>query len=429
MSVELSSGNYLSRTVGVPTSHQAFSCCGWFKRSSDAAIDEYVIHFGSGTNPIQIKVEHDDDKITLNLQYSGSRIVSGPVATVGSWFFIGLVCSGTTATMYWRAEGETSLSSGSASNTGGDWTTDNIYLGRDATTAPSNPFTGKAACARFWNVANTVGEMQAESESLTLVKTANNLSDHRFDGANIAAALVDDSGNGNDFTATGTVTVSVDEPTVTVGGGAAHELAGGDDLPVITSIDLAPTTVSLVAGDDQSMLLTINDQNDAPIPYLEGVSASDTTSVATVTQPAATDASGEATFLVGSLAAGSASVTVTLDGVTSNAAAVTVTAQPTPAVVNVLPITVALAAGTTQQFTASLDGDPSATFVWSISSGAGSIGAGGLFTATTPGTVVVQAAHSSDAALYGEATITVSGGATAPISGPPPARRNRRRFK
>jgi hypothetical protein len=284
MSVELSSGNYLSRSGGVPASHQAFSCCAWVKRSVDAAQDEYIIHFGTGSDPVHIKVEHDDNLFKLNLQYSTSRIGVGPTATIDSWFFIGLVCSGTTATLYWRVEGETSLSSHAVSNTGPMWGTANIYLGRDGTTTPFNPFDGLVACFRVWDAAITVGEMQTESESLTAVKTTSLLSDHRFDGANIAAAVEDDHSSNNDFTATGTVAVSVDEPTVTAGGGATHELAGGDDLPVITSIDLAPTNVSLIVGDDQTMTLTINDQNDVALPYLEGVAASSATAVATVTR-------------------------------------------------------------------------------------------------------------------------------------------------
>jgi hypothetical protein len=408
MSVELSSGNYLSRTGGVPASHQAFSCCAWVKRASDAAQDEYIIHFGTGTNPIQIKVEHDDNKFTLNLQYSGSRIVSGPTATVGSWFFVGLICSGTTATLYWRAEGETSLSSGSASNTGSDWTTNNIYLGRDAGTTPFNPFAGKMACFRVWDAAITVGELTTESESLTAVKTTGLLSDHRFDGANIAAAVEDDHSSNNDFTATGTVTVSVDEPTVTAGG-ATDELAGGDDLPVISSIDLSPTNVSLIVGDDQTMALMINDQDDVALPYLTGVSASSATAVATVTQPAATNAAGEATFLVDTLQVGTASITVALDGVTSNAAAVTVTAQPVSGTVNVVPATVSMVASTLQQFTAELLGEPGAAFTWTVPSGGGSISATGLYTAPGgAGSATVRATLTADATVYGQASVTIT---------------------
>jgi hypothetical protein len=216
MSVRVSSGNYLSRSGGIPASHQAFSACVWFKRKVDTGIGEFILHFGTGTNPIQVRIG-DDDTLRLNLQYSGSRLVNAGTVAVDEWVFVGVACSGTTATLYWRREDESGLSSGTASNTGSDWTTDNLYVGRDAGTTPFNPFDGLVANLRVWDVALSGSEMLAEAAASAAVRTSDLLSDHAMTGANIAAAVVDDSGEGNDFTATGSPTVDADMPTTTAG--------------------------------------------------------------------------------------------------------------------------------------------------------------------------------------------------------------------
>jgi hypothetical protein len=213
-----------------------------------------------------------------------------------------------------------------------------------------------------------------------------------------------------------------------VGGSSEIAASGEGDFPVISAVVISSAGEAVQAGNYADVLVTVREQTGVGQAGLTGTISSTDTGVATVSQLEATDANGQAVIRILGVATGSCTISATFDGVTSNLIPVTVSLSST-ATVAVTPATAALAAGATQQFTAALDGDPSATFVWSISSGAGSISAGGLFTATTPGTIVARATYSGDAGLYGEATITVSGGATATPSGPPPARRNRRRFK
>lgn len=82
----------------------------------------------------------------------------------------------------------------------------------------------------------------------------------------------------------------------------------------------------------------------------------------------------------------------------------------------VSPSSVTLAPGQTQQFTATLNGQPHAV-TWSVSGAVATITPGGLFEAfTTPVTVVVTATSTTNPALTGTATVTIGGTGTASLA-------------
>lgn len=404
MSFSLSPGNYLVRTVGVPASHQDFAAYGWIKRGADPEASAYFLHFGTGNSPIQVYI-NAEGYLIARFQYSSTRYITGAHVDVGEVIFFLLDCSGTTGTLYWRKEGEASLASGSANNTGAKWGTDNIYVGRNA---DGFPFTGLVACLRIRDAAfGGAAAAMAESLSLTAVETDDLLSDHRGDGANIAAAVEDDHTSNNDWTAVGTPTVDAWEPTVTVGG-ATHSMSGGDEFPVITSIDLSTASSSITEGDSRDLTAAIKDQQGVGLPHLTGTPASDDTDVATVSQLAATDASGNAVLRVIGVAPGTATITLAIDGVASNAVSVTVSEQPVSNPLQVFPITVSLDAGATQQFAATIGGGD-ATVTWTIPSGGGLIDGDGLYTApASAGTATVRGTLVADSSIYAEATVTIS---------------------
>lgn len=105
--------------------------------------------------------------------------------------------------------------------------------------------------------------------------------------------------------------------------------------------------------------------------------------------------------------AGSATVRATLTNETSKYAQAGVTISLS-AVAEVSPASASIYAGQTQQFTATLDGDPD-DFVWSVVSGGGSISATGLYTAPAGATTaVIRATWADNVAVYDESTVTVS---------------------
>ncbi|MBI4911359.1 MAG: IPT/TIG domain-containing protein [Acidobacteria bacterium] len=84
--------------------------------------------------------------------------------------------------------------------------------------------------------------------------------------------------------------------------------------------------------------------------------------------------------------------------------------------VTIAPTTVTLAAGATQQFTATVTGSPNTAVFWT-KTGGGSLTSTGLYTApTTPGTYMVRATSQADFTKYASATVTVTAGVTVSIS-------------
>lgn len=402
MSFDFGGSGYLSRTAGVPASHQDFSACGWYIRDPGLSGIGCVIHFGTGTNPIY--VTDNGTELVMVLQYSSSRRVVVPLDD-STWIFWGIDADGANATFAWRYEGEASLSSASVANSGGAWTTAKIFVGTES--GATQNCVGLQAMVRVWDAAIGIAKLYAESLSATAVETTDLLSDHRGDGANIAAAIEDDHTSNNDFTVTGTVAVSATEPTVTVGG-ATHSLSGGDELPVITSVDLSTTQAPIIEGDSYDLTAAIKDQQGVGLPHLTGTPASDDTDVATVSQLAATDASGNAVLRVVGVAPGTATITFTVDGVASNAVSVTVVVQPTTGPMQVFPGEVSLDAGATKQFAATIGGEDAAV-TWTVPAGGGLIDGDGLYTApASAGTATVRATLVVDSSIYAEATVTIS---------------------
>lgn len=190
------------------------------------------------------------------------------------------------------------------------------------------------------------------------------------------------------------------------GGGTTVQATGEPVLPVITSIGLTDTAVSLPAGNEADVTMTVKDQDGATIQYLTGDHSSASESIATVSQLAATDSSGNATLRITAVAVGATTVTVDFGGVTRTIAVEVVSIAK--ASIAVSPVTTSVATGATKQFTASSDDGTTPTVSWSITSGSGFIDSDGLFTApSTAGTTVIRGALISDPSQYATATVTV----------------------
>lgn len=190
------------------------------------------------------------------------------------------------------------------------------------------------------------------------------------------------------------------------GGGTTVQATGEPALPVITAVVLSDTTVSMPTGNYIDVTMTVKDQDGATIQYLTGDHSSASESIATVSQLAATDSSGQATLRITAVAVGTTTVTVDFGGVTRTIAVEVVSLGK--ATITVSPATTSVATGATKQFTASSDDGTTPTVSWSITSGSGFIDSDGLFTApSTAGTTVIRGALTSDPSQYATATVTV----------------------
>jgi len=179
-------------------------------------------------------------------------------------------------------------------------------------------------------------------------------------------------------------------------------------VPVLTTISVSPSTVTLLAGATQVFTAAPKDQNGNPMVVAVSWTSSNTT-VGNV------DASG----LFTASAAGTTTVKAE-NGTVSGTATITVTAPaPTPVLttISVSPATANLIAGTTQVFTAApkdQNGNPMDVAVTWTSSNmtVGNIDASGLFTASAAGTTTVKAENGT---VSGTATITVTAPAPTPV--------------
>lgn len=100
--------------------------------------------------------------------------------------------------------------------------------------------------------------------------------------------------------------------------------SGGDDLPVITSITLAPVTGSTPVGSTFDLTATVYDQDSEGVPNFPG-SVSPSSGVATVALIGPnTNASGQVVVRVTGVAPGNIAVAYTGDGVISNGSSIAV---------------------------------------------------------------------------------------------------------
>jgi hypothetical protein len=185
----------------------------------------------------------------------------------------------------------------------------------------------------------------------------------------------------------------------------------GSSTPVLTTITVSPSSASVVAGGTQQFTATGYDQNN----------------VALNPQPAFTwSATGGGTigqnglFTAGGTAGGPFTVTAASGGKTGTASVTVSSSTPVLTTITVSPSSASVAAGGTQQFTATgydqnhVALNPQPAFTWSVTGG-GTIGQSGLFTAggTAGGPFTVTAASGGKT---GTASVTVTGGATPDFS-------------
>jgi hypothetical protein len=185
----------------------------------------------------------------------------------------------------------------------------------------------------------------------------------------------------------------------------------GTSTPVLTTITVSPSSASVSAGGTQQFAATGYDQNQ----------------VAMNPQPTFTWSVGgggtisqSGLFTAGGTAGGPFTVTAASGGKTGTASVTVSSSTPVLTTITVSPSSASVAAGGTQQFTATgydqnhVAMNPQPTFAWSAAGG-GTISQSGLFTAggTAGGPFTVTAASGGKT---GTASVTVTAGATPDFS-------------
>lgn len=177
--------------------------------------------------------------------------------------------------------------------------------------------------------------------------------------------------------------------------------------PALASITVAPATATLAAGATQQFTATGKDANGGTMAVTPTWSVS--TGGGTISPTG---------LLTAGTTAGPATVTATSGSITGTAT-VTITAG-VATTVTVTPNPANVAAGGTQQFTATgkdANGNTvSITPVWSVAAGGGTISATGLFTAGTAIGAFANTVKATAGAASGTATVNVGAGALATLT-------------
>jgi hypothetical protein len=185
--------------------------------------------------------------------------------------------------------------------------------------------------------------------------------------------------------------------------------------PTVTSVTVSPATASLQGGGAQTFTAAVAGTNSPAQTVTWTASAGTITAGGVFTAPAATASTQTITITARS----------TVDTTKTGTATVTVAAAsapaPTVSSVTVAPATANVAGGTTQQFTATVNGtnSPSQGVTWSTTAGA--ISSAGVFTApaatSSAQTITITATSTQDGTKSGTATATVAAATPAAATG------------
>lgn len=245
-----------------------------------------------------------------------------------------------------------------------------------------------AGATQQFTATGTYGDGSSADVTLTVTWTV----------ANAAFATINSSG-----LATG---VAAGSTTVTaalsgVDGTAALAVTPAVTVPTLSSIAVSPGAASIAAG--------VTQQFTATATYSDG-STANVSATASWTAANAATATINSSGLVTGVAPGTTTITASLNGVTGTAS-LAVTAKTVTSIA-VSPTTASVAAGNTQQFTATATysdgstGSVSATVSWTVANKAtATINSTGLATGVAPGTTTIIASLNG---VNGTASLTVT---------------------
>jgi uncharacterized protein YjdB len=187
-------------------------------------------------------------------------------------------------------------------------------------------------------------------------------------------------------------------------------LTGTGTAAILESIAVTPSTASVIVANTQQFTATGT--------YSDGSSQNITTSVSWVSSSTSTATIGLHTGLAKGVAAGTATLTASM-GTVKNTASLTVTAAVLTSIA-VTPATASVAAGKTQQFTATgtynngTTQNLTSSAAWTSSAtSVATVSSGGLATSLAQGTATITATSGT---ISGSATLTVTGAVLSSIA-------------
>jgi uncharacterized protein YjdB len=215
---------------------------------------------------------------------------------------------------------------------------------------------------------------------------------------NTAAAAVSSSGVVTGVAA-GSATITA--ATAGISGTAGITVTAVPVTPVVTTVTVAPTSASVVAGATTPLTATVKDQNGSVMAGQTITWSSSNTAAATV------NSSG----VVTGVAAGSATITATSSGKTGTSAITVTAVPPVVTTVTVAPTSASVVAGATTPLVATVKDQngnvmTGQTVTWTTSnSAAATVNSAGLVTGVAAGSATITATSSGKT---GTSAITVT---------------------
>lgn len=223
-----------------------------------------------------------------------------------------------------------------------------------------------------------------------------------------AGGTIDTSGLFTAGTSAGVFANTVTATSGAVSGTGSVTIGGGP----VASIEITLDTAAVPIGGTQQYIVTGRDASNNVVPVVPAP-------VWSVVNGGGTIDPTTGLFTAGTVSGDFVNTIHVVSGTVSASTSVKVAAGPL-ASITLAPLTVSLAAGATQQYTAvgkdAHDNVVPTTPVWSVAAGGGTINGSGLFTAGTSAGVFTNTVEATEGSIVGTATVTVTSGALASIT-------------
>lgn len=201
----------LSRASSLPA-WNAFTACGWARRSSDsgtyAALFDLASAATSAGSYLGLAASANGDDLKA-YSSAGGFAESTTLATLvnGTNFFWAITNDGTTIRAYYAAAGAAALSTVTLTSQPSSFTSASMLIGNDSY---AEPFFGAIGRLKIWDAVLTSGELEIERHFALPKRTANL---HIWSPLGRTDSEVTDfSGNGRNWTANGTIPLAADFP-------------------------------------------------------------------------------------------------------------------------------------------------------------------------------------------------------------------------
>lgn len=201
MAIRVSGAADYSRTTNLPNS-AAFTAMGWFRVPTLSGWMSWIQLSGGGSfYQLGVEGSSGSNKFILG---SNAAMGDGPALTNGTWYHAAVIVNGTTGT---NAFGYLNGVVNSANPDALSFTASKLWIGNST---GGDPLNGNIAYVKIWDAVLTVAELLQEMQQGALIRTANINTFSPF--LSLSDDEKDFSGNGFDWTVTGTPTVENGPP-------------------------------------------------------------------------------------------------------------------------------------------------------------------------------------------------------------------------